>query len=311
MSTLAVAAATVQFIGIILMSRENGGVHAIIPPVPPPSAVVTSGSGARSVPIDIEKHTAFIAFPTTAVIFNGWGSPLSTFTASTNMAFSYVELHGEEIVFDTLSRKNSVVTGQNLDLPKMSFPTPTPAPLRPEYRAPYKGAVGVVDLPQGDLHACKASLMKGPSITRTDTQLKLQTNGVIVIRTVNGSKAIVLWANEQTYVANVPMVWATTLQHDNHHAFGHWKAYYLMTMRPDINIAPAEPTWTTPQCTGAAFIPPSPGGGTTDPVGVGNSNTVQLVALMPTITDVHNLPRIGTDLQVLVSTAECSNTTYP
>ena len=310
MSLLAAAAsATIQLIGIVMVSQQGPTLQAIIPKIPPPPV-----HGAA--PVNIEPHMAFISFPKSKVLYNGWGTPLTDLTNG----YAYVLLDHDEIVFDTLGVKNERIrTDRNkpLPVPTLTFSGPHSL-IQPYQTASNLGTAGVVDIPEGSLTPCHAQVIGMPGVlTRTDTQVKLNTNGVIVIRTIDGSKILTLLANDNIYINNVPKPWALHHETDPNYALHHWQMYYLMTTQPNGTQAPQDPPANVlqatihqnriPDCAESPALPPPPPGG-------GGPNTtlsqVRMGAMQMTSATTSST-NSGPDPIVCVNTAECSDTQWP
>lgn len=307
MSFLAAAAkATIQFIGIIVMSHQGPTLQAIIPKIPPPQT---------SAAVGIEPHTAFIAFPKSAVLYNGWG------TAPTDLTngYAYLLLDHDEIIFDTLGVKNEpIFTSKNkrLPVPTLTFSGTQPVSWNQPYQMPSNaGTAAVVDIPEGALGPCHAKVTNIDGVlTRTDTKVELNTNGVIGIRTVDGSKVLMLVANDHIYINNVPMNWALTHGIDPHFPLHHWQMYYLMTTQPNGTKAPQDPPGRIPDCAESPSLPPPrPGGGRTSTTLSQLRMSAMPMASAATIppSDSSNSSNSDSGLIVGVNTAECSNTQWP
>src|SRR5213075_2572155 len=269
-SLAAVAHVTIQFIGIIMFNQEKG-VRAILPRIPdqvvtgkiaeaqPTGIQLTSLQAQQSAqkPDAIEPHTAFIAFLEQDVIYDGWQRKTLDSGTVDNSAYSYVLLNNDHVIFDTLGVTNNVIVPTNkprdLGLGKLSFGKGVKPSLNDRFQPPdYAGAAGVIEIPAGEIQACKAAVKGMDGITRTDTTLGLNMNGLLVVRTTDGSKYIVLRPTATIYVANAPWPWVTNHMHvAGNYTYEHWKAYYLMTTQPGSDIAPAEPGWSSPGCDAA------------------------------------------------------------
>jgi|GEM_PF-5466816 len=335
MPSIAAATATIHFIGIILFANDNG-IHAIMPKIPDvperrteltyatkdfkpdlnayrvatphelhSAQQTTPPAPGAAVSNAIDAHTALIAFRTSEKIYSAW--PVVALNGK-NAGWSYVELHGEELTFDTLSLSVTNPTpSQNPQLPKLKSVTSSQAPpLTARFKPPYSGAAGVIDIPRGVLSSCTAFVIGHGDTTRADTKLSLNHSGLIVIRmsapSADPSKVIVLKPNHEIYVANAPMQWITSFGQGNGSP-DHWHAYYQMTNEPTNNNQPKSPM---PNATCVSqFIPPHGGGGDTPN---GTSEFVHVRAMgSPTPPPPSDDGEMGT----LVSNAECSNTQWP
>jgi hypothetical protein len=276
----------IHFIGICLFSTQppnQPGVHVILPrivaqsanptdriarndfqevrtpakPAAAPSALTQVPTILHPTGPDVEPHIAFIAFPTTSVMSEvGWHAvPLPQANPE---GLSYIELRGEHVRFHTLNGLNDPVpTGVSLPLPKVrnscNATSLTPA-FQPNGNAGYTGASGVIEIVDGKLSACSATVTDTTSgqpvvSNRVDTQLTMTFNGAIVIRTTDGSKVLVLSGATPIYVANVPVPWPATFTHASN-SLPHYLAYYRMTNNPNPSSCPAlgAPTGKVPDC---------------------------------------------------------------
>lgn len=317
MSVLAAAAtATIQFVGIIMMVRDSAtnptNIHAVMPRLPFSAIVQTTTSRTPPAP-NIERHIAFIAFREDAVVWDDWGRTKLT---GKNAGYSRIDLNGEQVVFETPGTGNRFSTTA-MTLPRLALSNGSQT-LKPDFDGSYAGAAGVIYIPQGKLSSCHA-VVDGVLETRVDTQLALTTQHYIVIRTVNGSKMLVLDAtkfadNTSTlppiYVANVPPQYAETyiapMTGD-----AHWRAYYWMTTQPTGR----EPLLTNAQSNSVPpcvsnWRPMTSSGGLTGIHVASNGSMQQMVGSLGPLAP--NLGPVGDPNPIVsVNTAECSNTQWP
>jgi len=89
----------------------------------------------------------------------------------------------------------------------------------------------VIDIPEGTLEGCNARVNDADGqyvINRGDMLWTLNDQGAVVIRTLDGSKMLVLAGGTTIYVANVPVGWTATLT-SSHIGLPHYLEYYEMT----------------------------------------------------------------------------------
>jgi hypothetical protein len=257
-------ATTIHFIGILLFWTQPttfSGIQVIVPTIIAPSTNPTTlmkqpsefqpaksviKNAALKVSVGtkvenpnapgIETHMAFIAFPTGSVLAQvGWTpAPLPELNPE---GLSYIPLLNDHIRFDTSPGLNQAVTPtvkQNIPLPSVQRSCSS-TKLRPEFQAPnYSGAAGVIDIAEGALNGCVAEV-KDPAgvvkaVNRFDMELTLNNQGAVVIRTIDGSKMLVLAGGAKIYVANVPVSWPATLMDiAGANSVPHFQRYYEMT----------------------------------------------------------------------------------
>ena len=240
--------AIIQFIGIVLFSAavpDDPGLHAIIPRIghvhksefhnlPPEEAPENLASVGKQ---EVENHISVIMYRDEDKLYNvgGW-------RADGDLAngWKYLALNGERIRFIS-DGSNGDTTVPPVELPRVGVSsscslTGAPVSLNEEFLPPYRGAIAVVDIPEGKLSACATA-------GRRDTRLLLDTNGVLVItatKKFEEPKALMLKGNAVVFVANIPpyaMIKATDLKVGAEH----WTAYNAMLAAP----CAAEPKATT------------------------------------------------------------------
>jgi len=304
MPLLTLTQVAIEFVGLVMVTTQSQPVRALIPRVP--MAQVQTDDHT-------EHHSALIAFPKAAVLYCNWAGrkPLGASSNSTT-AYDQIDLNGDKVVFDTLGTPDGVPSPTTIALPRLQNPTSTD--LTTPFKPPsFSGAAGVIEIPKGTLLACQGKN------DRIDALLKLNTAGTIVIRTLDGTKQVILdatkFGDDRIYVANVP---------DNYANTGglaapitdHWHVYYMMTTNPNGSVRPiASPP-------GLACVEPllTQGGGSNnrDPR-MERVRAVPQAFVIPQqktpvrVTSSTQTARIGTAPQVdpYVITAECGSTQWP
>jgi hypothetical protein len=226
--------AIVQFIGIVLFSAQvpgDPGLHAIMPRIghvhksefhqlPDPDAETNM---TRIGSAGVENHVSVIMYRDEDRLYpnGGWKSD-----GTLANKWSYVALNGERIRF--LANGTNGKAGVPAGLPRIgassSCGVTAEAPsLSEDFLPPYRGAIGVVDIPEGTLSSCESS-------GRIDSRLRLETNGVLVItatKKYEDPKALVLKGNAVVFVANIPP-YALLRNTDLTIGEPHWMAYNAM-----------------------------------------------------------------------------------
>jgi hypothetical protein len=229
--------AIIQFIGIVLFSAQvpnDPGVHAIIPRIGHDHQQTV-----ESFVDGVEEHKAVILYRKEDLLHTGgWRADHVL-----HNGWEYVELDGERVEFVTDGRNGAAEiplqlphTGGGLCSTYAVKPS-----LSPQFQAPYRGAVGVVDIPFGTMNACESG-----AGSRVDTRLFIRTKGILIIsakKQGERAKTISLDEDAVVYVANVPPSFLTD-DPEIHRNEGepHWDAYNDMlgqscSARPD----PAKP----------------------------------------------------------------------
>lgn len=263
MSLLAAASAAIEFIGLIMITTQTTPMRALLPQVPLTAAT-------QSIP----HHVALIAFPARAIDSGNW--PHTALGISKD--YEKILLNRERVVFDTLTEQNlptasSLTAAAPLALPKLSGASS--ADLRAEFKPPFQGAQGVIELPFGALSACQGLA------NRIDGLLTLNTNGKLKIRTVDGTKYIVLntqnLGDDKILVANVPNPYENA-GNVTGPLVNHWQVYYAMTTMTTGGVEPRRPA--DAEVRGTCFEPPMTVGEPKGGNGARNQR-VQSTALMP------------------------------
>ena len=203
--------AVIQFIGIILFSASipnDPGVHAILPRIGHVHQIQAPGSPPSSEQesfVDgVEDHVAVIMYrrEDRLSLVGGWRAD-----GMLQNGWEYVRLDGEHVQF--LSNGKNGTPQIPASLPRAggapSCNNVRPPALRPEFQAPYRGAIGVFDLRAGRMDACETDTVRVDQ--RVDTRFIVDTEGVLVIAaTKPGTRAkfIALDEDAVVYVANVP-----------------------------------------------------------------------------------------------------------
>jgi hypothetical protein len=241
-STPATTTAILQFIGIVLFTRElsdDNHLQAIMPRITASAAhehaAAPPTKKAESVPADVEAHTAFIAFPHASYLDNkGWApSALAVIPG-----YDYVRLDGEQIEFVSEKkiapkRKGPNLTQQSqpaeeLGLPHLKKCCSAMSTLKKQFQGPdFSGAAAVFDVRTGKASGCRASAAAPRG--RVDTQLTLENDGSVTIRARKGkvTKEIRLRGDAQVYVANLPMS-SLQVRNSRSPSAPHYEAYYAM-----------------------------------------------------------------------------------
>jgi len=252
------ATAIIQFIGIVLFSASipgDPGLHAVMPRIGHVHKSEyhvlpkhDSDKNLAEVGLQkIENHVSVIMYRTADRLYKT--GPWKGDGALAN-GWNYLELNGERVRFLS-NGANKTPMQPPAGLPRIGASSSCQIiqqskTLNADYLPPYRGAVAVVDIPEGTLAACDSS-------ARRDTRLMVETNGVLVItatKKFEQPKALVLKGDAVVFVANIPPY---ALIHNTDLTMGdpHWMAYNAMLDGPcgtapqsdkDLLIAACDPT---------------------------------------------------------------------
>lgn len=227
MTMVTVAAAVVQFVGIVVFSDQlspgQDHLQAIMPRISAPDPHARkhgSVSEERPVPTinpHVEEHTAFIAFRACDYVSSRGWAPRGLETVP---GYLFVPLDGEHVEFSAPGLTNSGTLRPSSARPKLDrqgrlklphlrpFCTSeaTPVTLKKEFQPPFDGAVAVFDIRSGRVSACTGVINKEQS-TRVDTRLTIDNAGLLVIsasKTNESSKEIHLRDGAHVLVAHLP-----------------------------------------------------------------------------------------------------------
>jgi len=240
--------AIIQFIGIVLFSAQvpnDPGVHAILPRIGHVHTIHSNNTTAgpaeeqESFIDDVESHVAAILYRKTdrLDIPGAWRAD-----GTLKNDWQYVLLDGEHVQFLSNGRNGQPTIPVTLPRAGIAescnlIAAPT---LRSPFQAPYRGTIGVIDIPAGTLDACET-----PSTNRVDTRLFIDTDGVLVIAATkpgNRAKTISLDADAVVYVANVPPGYVLTGEELIGGGEPHWDAYNDMLDQPcSVRPQPEKP----------------------------------------------------------------------
>jgi len=219
----------IVFVGLTLWSEKvpnDCGVKAILP------RVVHQHTATMDVVPHVQDHQAALVFPADSLVSHREWEPADL---PTDPGFKFVLLDGEQVRFLTHGAANEPARLDGLKLPKLEEQLCPGKTLRAEFQAPYSGAAAVIALPQGAVHACLS--VPAESQGRLDTQVKLQTDGTLVIAAItpNGTKELTLRPRQpsgriELMVANLPAsFFGEERIADNERAvLSHANAYYAM-----------------------------------------------------------------------------------
>ena len=229
--------AIVQFIGIVLFSASvpgDPGLHAIMPRIghvhqselhtlPPPEAPENL---TRIGSFGVENHIGAIIYRSSDRLYEngGWKSD-----GVLDNGWNFLVLNGERVRF--LTNGGNGEPQVPADLPRTGAARScqvNPQSLNADFLPPYHGAVGVIDIPEGQLTSCMTTTIN--TSKRRDTRLAIETNGVLVItatKKFEQPKALVLKGNAVVFVANIPP-YALVKDTDLKIGEDHWIAYNAM-----------------------------------------------------------------------------------
>jgi hypothetical protein len=164
----------------IAMAKSGRALSTV---TPSKSRTTASFSSARRV----EDHMAILVYRANSYVSStNWsrfqlpGTPPPNFSLKTSnppVAYEYVQLERDQVQF------TSGISDQPLDLSAMTLPPleslcPSMTSLNADFRPPYAGAAGVVEIPHGVVKACYAGM-------RIDTEIKLDSTGDLVVSANN------------------------------------------------------------------------------------------------------------------------------
>lgn len=295
----------IHFIGLVMWTSavaNDPGVHAILPRVQPSSVVADTDphhhQRARGVAAfnTIEPHVGVLLFPASALHDDSNWPALPFALPANNPPFLHVALAGEHLNFITGAPNDPVTVKPTI--PKLRCDNATG--FIPGFQWPYAEAAAVVDVAEGEVYGCNATL------GRTDSRLKLQTSGLLtIVGTKPGEvKTLVLKINSPTlvYLANVPAAYLEQGAAYTPTGDSHTLAYVAMLGKSKTN-----------PCTAAAArrsaARPKPG-----PAIVATTNPQPCTEPPPLIPPGQTPPpRIPDPLPAIMGivNSECSNTGWP
>jgi len=192
---------------------------------------------------EVETHTAMLIFHESEELqpVTGWTThPLHPDGSDD---WVYVELTGEQIVFNSdLSDVDITPSFNSLAIPHLGN-----TPLTTPYRPPgYPGAAAVFMISKGRLAACQNPVSPDGALGRVDTTLALATDRKLVITTTVPSqqKNIVLTAGAHVTAANVPIAFAT-MRTVTANAHNHFRVYCAMLGKQQCAWPPPPPSTST------------------------------------------------------------------
>ena len=278
------AGVVVQIIGLAVLRNDcQLGMHVVLP---------------RIEGLDVESHTAILAFKTAARVDagNDWPSqqliPLP--------GYSYVSLNGERIRF--------IVNGAN---PQAEIPAMLPHlkrscsrmnELSEGYQPPaYTAAAAVALIPKGVTDACRAI---APNIdNRIDTRVSIANTGPYQVVACN--KSITLRDDAVVAIINAPTAWLQAAA-GSRVSHPHSEAYFGMgrnianTMGQQITMCALERPGPVPPCATSRIDAHLPHSGVAP---------AALAAALP--VSVLWIPSPQDTFPVSFTTFECSNTQWP
>src|SRR5258706_7111207 len=163
----------------------------------------------------VEPHTAFLIFKDSDLLdVIGW--EVKRFEPG----YLGIQLTGEHLSFVSDAALQDVSTRLSLGRAGRAG-----AQLRPEYLPPdYSDAAAVFSIPNGQLAACAKGTNNPNSLTRIDTELKLNNSGQLTIR--SGTKNLTVVGDAFVVAAHIPSAHAV---HQDPFASPHYTVYCTMT----------------------------------------------------------------------------------
>ncbi|HYM60022.1 MAG TPA: hypothetical protein VEZ11_03925 [Thermoanaerobaculia bacterium] len=245
MATTTAASALIHFIGLCVFTAQPNA-PALTAGTNSPRAVFASDvrTAAQTAPApdarrivilprvahtNVEDHTALIAFRQSQLVFaTGWKPAVlrRDKPAYNRDPLLYVPLHGERVRFVTNGFDGVTMMMRPLVLPSLKT-LYNIENLKQEYSPPsFAAAAAVFDVPAAALSACA-----GGDGNRFDTELKLQSDGVLIV--TSGTKTIVVRlrpGDATVIVANVPLSLAQGRFDTNAsvHTMPHYSVYCAM-----------------------------------------------------------------------------------
>ena len=225
-------AVTVHFIGIALFSKKfsnDNTLRAVLPRIPVAVSTLDPHS-ATTRRVEVEKHTAIIAFPTCDYVSSSNWAPSALERVP---GLLYVRLDGEQVsIFPgrtealetsgmmerqskdppTETRMDEAVVG----LPHLQACCPAMQVLSKQFQPPFPGAAAVVTLPSwATATACGANSKQADVNATEENRRRIDTNvifdspsDVIIAATKNGvTKAIRVRKEANIEIANLPTWW--------------------------------------------------------------------------------------------------------
>lgn len=228
-------------------------------PATPPTPLSTVGAGSSAV----ETHTAMLVYrPEERISVIGWQEkPL-------RLGYSYVELSGDKITFESDDTNPAIQPVNTLAIPRMASGKGFKVP----YQPPYPAAVAVFTIGNGKLSTCQKTAFG--HTPRIDTKLSMNAKKSVTIR--SGANSLTLKAGAYAVAANVPFPYAAS-NTSTPNAAMHYVVYCDMIDSPVCKMPFPEKNDT--DCTEAPFLPPPPGGGSGTPQALATSGSGSMLEL--------------------------------